>query len=238
MLTIPHWRMRIFFVIYTLNIKNHITANWQYCIILHLIYSQIQSYILSAKQHHMTDVRDSRISSGFSLKVPFQMKATLWFCHWNSASTLPQHLSDLVRCPSPRQLQPRIKLLSCATAMPVDLAASVQLLLCEWQLIKALGLHRHYVIPLQGSVLLAMKHTATRALKTQAPNLAKLALSSRGISSDMLLREKMVTLLTVCYLLYCITSPEHTTSNNECTAARDNAGSCIKYSHPNYEGPH
>lgn len=130
----------------------------------------------------------------------------------------------------PRQLQHSIRLLSWA--MPGGLAACIQLLLSEWQLIKALSScwrHRHYVIPLQGSLLLAMKHTATRALKTQTQTLAKLPLSSGDITSAMLLTEEIVTILTVCYSSYCISSPAHTTTKHWSTKYK--AGSCIKNSH-------
>lgn len=106
----------------------------------------------------------------------------------------------------------------CPVPCRGGLAACIQLLLCEWQLIKALGFcwrHHHYVIPLQGSVLLAMKPTATRALKTQAQTLTKLPSSSSNISSDILLTETIVTILTVCYFLCCISSPLYTTINTE-----------------------
>lgn len=160
----------------------------------------------------------------------FKTKATALLCHWNNAATSPQRLSDLVRC--------------CFFLYNNSLAlgfcprcgglASIQLLLCEWQLIKALSFcwrHHHYVIPLQGSVLLAMKPTVTRALKTQAQTLAKLPSSSRDISSDILLTETIVTnhmIFIVLHQLPCIYHHQHW----------DKAGSCIKYSHPNYEGPH
>lgn len=112
------------------------------------------------------------VLSAFSLKghLLIQIKATVRFCHWNSSSTSAQRLSDLVRCPFfPDNYSPVLGF--CPVPCCGGLAARIQLLLCEWQLIKALGFcwrHHHYVIPLQGSVLLAMKPTATRALKTEA----------------------------------------------------------------------
>lgn len=134
------------------------------------------------------------------------------FCHGSSASTSSHFLSDLVRCHFFHDNYSPV-LGFCPVPCRGGLAACIQLLLCEWQLIKALGFcwhQRHYVIPLQGSVLLAMKPTATRALKTQAQTLAKLPLSSRDISSDILLTETIVTTLTMCY---CISSPAYTPTN-------------------------
>lgn len=66
--------------------------------------------------YQSSDVMDVRLSA-FSLKVHLliQIKATLQFCQWKSASTSSLCLSDLVRCHFfPWQLQSSISLLSCA----------------------------------------------------------------------------------------------------------------------------
>lgn len=109
--------------------------------------------------------------------------------------------------PPPRQLQLSIGLLSYAAlwwpcrlypASPEWMTAdeSPGLLLASPPLCNSTA----------GSMLLAIKPAATRALKTQAQTLAKLPLSSCNISSDILLTETIVTIPAVCYCLHCISS--------------------------------
>lgn len=119
----------------------------------------------------------------------------------------------------------------CPVPSPTGLDACIQLLLREWQLIKASGFcwhHSHCVISLQGSVLLALKPTATRALNTHTHTLTKLPLSSRDNPSDILLTETIVTSLTVrC----CLSGPL-------CIPSPPNHNRRVKYSRPNYEASH
>lgn len=102
---------------------------------------QISRYIWDESSHYQpTNVRAVRVLSAFSLKVHLliQIKATVRFCHWNSSSTSAQRLSDLVRCPFfPDNYSPVLGF--CPVPCCGGLAARIQLLLCEWQLIKALG---------------------------------------------------------------------------------------------------
>lgn len=126
-----------------------------------------------------TDVRDMRILSAFSLKVhlQIQIKATLRFCHWNSASTPAQRLSDLVETTFfPDNYSPVLGF--CPVPCHGGLAACIQLLLCEWQLIKALGFcwrHCHYVIPLQGSAFSYEAH-CHKSTKDTGTNPRRIAL--------------------------------------------------------------
>lgn len=147
-----------------------------------------------------------------------KIKVPVVFCHWNNASTSASlSTASLLPCKMPFIPNNYSLVLGfCPVPCCGGLAACIQLLLYEWQPIKALDFcwrHHHHVIPLQGSMLLAMKPTTKRALKTQTQTLVILPLGSSNISSDILLTETIVTVIS-CIASVGLRTPPPTQEHN------------------------
>lgn len=112
------------------------------------------------------------------------------------------------------QLQPSIRLLFCAMpwrpcclypASPVWMTADKSPRLLLASLCNSTA----------GECAFSYEAHCHKSTKHIAANPGQIALSSRDISFDILLTETIVTILTVCYLSYCISSLAYTTTDTE-----------------------
>lgn len=149
----------------------------------HILFTYLKAWLVSTHRcGRLLYITGSFCKVYFS--DPHQGYTAVW--HWNGAPTRAQLFSLSCWMPFiPDNYSPAMLQWPCSLypASPVWMTAdkSPGLLLAS----------RHYVIPLQGSVLLAKKPTTTRALKNQAEASIKLPISCSNISSDNLLTTKL-----------------------------------------------